>query len=60
MGDSEIINPQTIWLEPWCDDCRKNASEDGRSWCDNDAWGECDHCGRKSVKYVIADTGGDK
>jgi hypothetical protein len=39
-----------IWLEPGCVD---EAGED-RHWCQDDAWGACEECGRKPVKYVIA------
>jgi hypothetical protein len=44
-----------IWLQPWCNDCELNdASDTGRQWCQDDAWGKCDECDRRSVKYVLA------
>jgi hypothetical protein len=46
--------PDEIWLQPWCDDCEKNCGVEGRNWCQDDVWGECDECGRKSVKFVRA------
>ena len=56
----ECKKPQTtdleeytiIYLQPWCRDC-KNACDD-RQWCQDDAWGECEECGRKAVLFVRA------
>ena len=39
-----------IYLQPWCKDC-KDACDD-RQWCQDDAWGECEECGLKPVKYA--------
>jgi hypothetical protein len=41
---------RVIYLEP---SCCSEAGED-RHWCQDDAWGACDECGTKSVKYIIA------
>lgn len=42
-----------IWLQAWCDGCDKNCwGSDGRQWCADDAWGGCEECERKPVKYV--------
>lgn len=52
MGEEEH---QTIWLQPWCKGCEQHAyGTEGRQWCEDDPWGECEECGRKPVKYVIA------
>lgn len=46
---------QTIWLQPWCEGCEKHCnSGEGRLWCQDDVWGQCEECDRKSVKYIIA------
>jgi formate dehydrogenase maturation protein FdhE len=44
---------QTIWLQPWCEDCDNNSYDD-RQWSENDNWGQCPDCGAMPVKYVIA------
>jgi hypothetical protein len=44
---------QVIYLQPWCDECDLSVSE-GRMWCQDDAWGKCPDCDRKSVKYILA------
>lgn len=44
-------NPGKIWLAPQCHE----ESPDGRHWCEDDVWGECEHCGGKPVEYVRAD-----
>lgn len=41
---------RAIWLEPGC----VGKSGEDRHWCQDDAWGACEDCGTKSVKYVIA------
>jgi hypothetical protein len=48
---------QTIWLQPWCDDCARNCNPEngGRQWCQDEVWGACEECGLKPVKYVLAD-----
>ncbi len=43
-----------IWLQAWCDGCQEHCGDDGRTWCSHDAWGPCEECGRKPVKYVLA------
>jgi hypothetical protein len=46
---------KVIWLQPWCDGCEKHCnSGEGRLWCQDDVWGQCDECDRKPVKYIIA------
>jgi hypothetical protein len=51
-------DPQEIYLQPWCDECERSGHHDGRMWCEDDVWGECEEgCGRKSVKYVLATDG---
>lgn len=55
-----------IWLQPWCKDCENHDDSDtGRLWCQDDAWGKCDQCDRRSVKYLLApdqpaDTSGNR
>ncbi|MDF3842794.1 hypothetical protein P3W55_13840 [Pseudomonas citronellolis] len=44
-------NPGKIWLAPQCHE----ESPEGRHWCEDDVWGECEHCGGKPVEYVRAD-----
>lgn len=39
-----------IWLEPAC--CAEGG--DDRHWCQDDAWGPCEECGTKPVKYILA------
>ena len=51
-GDKDVEPLQVIWLQPWCEGCKTWADE--RTWCQDDAWGACDECGRLPVKYVIA------
>ena len=49
--------PNTIWLQPWCEDCEKSSysPENGRLWCQDDVWGKCEDCDRKSVRYAKDD-----
>jgi hypothetical protein len=48
-------DPKVIWLQPWCEGCDTHAYRgEGRQWCEDDAWGQCDECDQKSVKYVLA------
>ena len=42
---------ERIWLEPKC----TQESPDGRSWCKDDVWGECDECGTKPTEYIRKD-----
>lgn len=52
---SEYKEHKTIWLQPWCRDCERNDfSDHGRLWCQDEVWGECDDCGAKPIKYVLA------
>ncbi len=46
---------QTIWLQPWCEQCERAAHsvESGRTWCQDPVYDQCD-CGAMPVKYVIA------
>jgi hypothetical protein len=52
IGMRKMDEHKEIWLEPQCDECRGHE----RSWCYDNVWGECDECGAKPVKYVIAAT----
>lgn len=46
---------ETIWLQPWCDKCESEArGSEGRLWCQDNVWDQCDLCERKPVKYVLA------
>ncbi len=47
-------DPRTIYLQPWCDECERlsRGGDDGRTWCDHDAWGKCSDCGAKAVRYT--------
>jgi hypothetical protein len=49
------LNPKEIWLAPWCAACDRYDGE--RSWCADDAWGKCEECDQKPVKYVLAEEG---
>ena len=42
---------QTIWLQPWCDECQRRGVD--RTWCQDAVYDPCD-CGAMPVKYVIA------
>ena len=44
-----------IWLAPWCNECERHCYSDGRTWCQEDVYEPCGECGRKSVKYVLAE-----
>lgn len=45
----------TIWLQPWCDGCEKmSCAGDGRMWCQDEVFGNCEECGRPPVKYALA------
>jgi hypothetical protein len=50
---AEMTEHQTIWLQPWCAKCRTEPYGDGREWCEDEAWGQCD-CGAMPVKYALA------
>ena len=52
-------DPKEIWLQPWCDECENAYNTEGRQWCKDNVWGECDaiDCGEKSVRYVLAGDG---
>jgi hypothetical protein len=45
---------ETIWLQPWCDNCDRNVCNggDGRMWCQDNVWDPCE-CGAKPVRYII-------
>lgn len=47
---------EIIWLQPWCDKCETESygAHDGRQWCQDKVWDQCDLCERRPVKYVIA------
>lgn len=49
---------ETIWLQPWCNGCDKNSwgGHDGRQWCQDNVWTNCDECKRKPVCYIRADS----
>ncbi len=49
-----------IWLQPWCDGCEKHSSGEGRQWCQDDAWGQCEECDQKSERYVLAHPDGEQ
>lgn len=53
MMSERVNHPRVIWLQPWCDECDRESSE-GRMWCQDDVWGECDHCGKKPIRYVMS------
>ena len=43
-----------IYLQPWCEGCQKfSASGEGRQWCRDDVWVQCDEvgCKQKTVQY---------
>lgn len=48
-------NPEAIWLQPWCERCHKASwgANEGRQWCEDNVWDQCDLCERKAVRYVI-------
>ncbi|MND38617.1 hypothetical protein D3C76_47770 [compost metagenome] len=46
--------PERIFLAPKCHE----DSPEGRHWCEDDNWGECDGCGERAVEYVRADLAG--
>lgn len=59
IGDEGDIVLHTIWLQPWCKGCDKYSwYPNSRQWCEHDAWGECEECGRKAAKFTL--TSGDK
>ena len=44
-----------IWLQPWCDYCEEHyRSDEGRTWCQDDVWGQCDECDAKAVRYELS------
>lgn len=43
---------ETIYLQPWCDGC--NRSGEDRTWCRDNVWEDCEECGKKPVRYVLA------
>lgn len=47
---------QTIWLKPWCDECKKNhyRHDEGQTWCQDNVYDPCEECGAMPVKYVMA------
>lgn len=57
---AKAVIPKAIWLQPWCVDCgRYSLGDDGRQWCEDDVWDECDECGLPAVKYVLATEKGE-
>jgi len=48
-------DPETIWLQPWCEKCQKESwgANEGRQWCEDKVWDQCDLCERKPVRYII-------
>jgi hypothetical protein len=43
---------ETIWLQPWCDDCEMH---EDRTWCQDNVWEDgCETCGAKPVEYKLA------
>lgn len=51
LADEQVHD--VIYLQPWCDGCQKDAwGSDGRQWCEDDPWGQCEECDRKAVKYT--------
>ena len=61
MSDKQIDEteqkPSVIYLQPWCDGCETHCRgyDDGRTWCIDDVWSQCEYCGRGAVKYVLAE-----
>jgi hypothetical protein len=47
-------DPKQIWLAPWCSGCQQHSYE-GRLWCEDNVWEECQECGNKPVRYLLAD-----
>jgi hypothetical protein len=56
MPQDEWEEHETIFLQPWCDSCdnAQSSYDEGRRWCPDNLWGECDECGKPAVKYVRA------
>jgi hypothetical protein len=56
-GGAEMSEHQTIWLQPWCDECAKASWNEtmsgGRTWCQDAVYDSCD-CGAMPVKYILA------
>lgn len=47
--------PGEIWLQPWCDGCERHCHDEyGRTWCQDNVYDDCEECGRKAVRYVVA------
>jgi hypothetical protein len=49
-----VAEHQTIWLQPWCDNCDRNVVNggEGRMWCQDKVWDDCE-CGAKPVRYNV-------
>lgn len=43
-------NPEVIWLSPQCD-----VHGDGRMWCEDAVFEQCETCGALPARYVLAD-----
>jgi hypothetical protein len=50
-------DPEVIWLQPWCQKCKKEVDE-GRMWCVDNVWDQCDLCERKPVQYKMVKRAG--
>lgn len=46
---------EIIYLQPWCNGCEHHCSSgEGRQWCQDDVFDDCEECGKKSVAFVRA------
>jgi hypothetical protein len=57
MAEQTHTPHDVIWLQPWCAGCEQHCTPgEGRMWCQDNVWGECEECGNKPVRYVIDST----
>lgn len=49
-----MSDPKVIYLQPWCEGCETHAGYEGRNWCQDDVWTQCDECPNKSSRYLLA------
>lgn len=67
MADPELRNgpplhpgkpyghPKELWLAPWCPWCKHSDNSDtGRQWCEDNVFEDCEECGRRAERYVVA------
>ena len=48
------VDPEVIYLQPWCSACNAASYED-RFWAPDDPWGKCEECG--SIRTFKAASG---